>query len=129
MIRYILYCLFCAVSGGAIAAVFEKLSRKCEAARYSRQIESLIIAGVTLGTLTQLTEITLPFGIAGYYIFNLFGGVFIGCLAGALAETINIFPIISRRFAIRDFLPYVLAAAALGKAFGSMLHLLIMNKL
>lgn len=138
-IRLSLYYIFCLIAGGAIAGgyvafitligVFEKLSKKYEAARYARLIETLIISGVTIGTICQLCEISLPFGIVGYFIFNIFGGIFVGCLAGALAETINIFPIISRRFAIRENLPYVLMAAGLGKAIGSILHLLIINKL
>ena len=122
------------VAGSATAAgyvafitllgVFQKLIEKYKTARYIRLLEDMIIAGVTAATLIDLMDIVLPLGIWGLAIFSLAGGVFVGCLAGALAETLNIFPILSRRFNIREWLPYVLVAAALGKACGSIIQLL-----
>lgn len=132
LIRSTLFTLFCAIAGGAISAgyiafitllgVFEKLSEKYKAFQYKNTIEIIIIAGVTLGNFIQLFNITLPLSIPGVFSFNLFGGIFIGCLAGALAETLDVFPIISRRFGIRSFLPYAIIAAALGKAVGCLIQ-------
>lgn len=136
-IRTSLYLIFCLTAGGAISAgyvafitllgVFEKLAEKYKAYKYGRIIETLIICGVALGNIIYLFQINVHLGLTGLIIFNLFGGIFIGCLAGALAETLNVFPIISRRFAIRDLLPYVLIAAALGKAVGCIVHLLFLK--
>lgn len=132
LIRYTLFTLFCMIAGGAISAgyiafitllgVFEKLCEKYKSFRYRYIIESLIIAGVTIGNFIQLFNIQLPFKIPGLFLFNLFGGIFIGCLAGALAETLDVFPIISRRFGIRDFLPYAIIAAAFGKLAGCLIQ-------
>lgn len=134
LIKQILYMFFCAIAGSAIAAgyvafitllgVFQKLIEKYKAAGYIKTVETMIIAGVTLFNLVSLFNLPLPLGIWGLCIFNLFGGVFVGCLAGALAETLNIFPILSRRFKIRIWLPYVLIAAGIGKAIGSIVQLL-----
>ena len=55
----------------------------------------------------------------GFAILALFGGIFVGCLAGALTEVLNVFPIISRRFKIRKYLPYAIYALAAGKTAGS----------
>lgn len=136
-ISFILFLLFCLIAGSAIAAgyvafitllgVFDKLTTKFKSGKYSYYIETAIILGVTAGNLFYLLQLNLPFGIYGYVIFSLFGGIFTGCLAGALAETLDIFPIISRRFNIRNSLPYALAAAALGKAFGSIIYLYILK--
>ena len=98
---------------------------KNKSAKYIKATENAIIAGVTLFNIAFLLENRLPFGLWGYCILNFFGGLFVGCLAGALAETLNIFPILSRRFKIRNWLPYVLVAAAMGKACGSLLQLLL----
>ncbi len=137
LIRKIAYILFCLVAGGAISAgfvafitllgVFDKLSEKLKAVKHSYVIETLIIIGVTIGNFAYLLQLKLPFGLIGYVFFELMGGVFIGCLAGALAETINIFPILSRRFSIRKNLHYALIAAALGKATGSLIQLLLLK--
>ena len=129
-----LYLFFTASAGGAIAAgyvafitllgIFERLSEKYKASKYYREIENCVIVGVSLGNLLSLLNVILPFGLAGLFIFNFIGGVFIGCLAGALAETLKVFPILSRRFSIRKGLPYILIAAALGKALGSAIQLI-----
>lgn len=136
-IRTTLYVIFCLIAGGAISAgyvafitllgVFEKLSEKYKAFKYTRLIETMIICGVTLGNLIYLFHIKVYLGIVGLVLFNLLGGIFVGCLAGALSETLNTFPIISRRFNIREFLPYVLIAAALGKAAGCMVQLFLIK--
>ena len=101
LIKSIAYVLFCLVAGGAISAgyvafitllgVFDKLSEKLKAVKHSYVIETLIIIGVTIGNFAYLLQLKLPFGLAGYVFFELMGGVFIGCLAGALAETIDTF--------------------------------------
>lgn len=126
----ILFCLFCLVAGGGTAAgyvafitllgVFEKLAEKYKALNKRGVLEVLIILGVTTGNAVELFNIPLPLGTVGLGFYNFLGGIFIGCLAGALAETLSIFPILSRRFNIRDCLPYVLIAAALGRAIGSL---------
>lgn len=126
------YVCFCLAAGGAIAAgyvafitllgVFDKLAEKFKAQKYAKTIETLIILGVTSGNFIYIEQVPLPFHAIGFSIFLLFGGIFTGCLVGALAETLKIFPILSRRFHIRKGLPYVLIAAALGKLFGCLIQ-------
>lgn len=136
LIRKILFICFCIIAGSATAAgfvafitllgVFQKLIEKYKAAKYIKLIETAIIVGVTLFNHVYLFNLSLPFGKWGLSVFCLLGGIFVGCLAGALAETLNIFPILSRRFKIRQWLPYVLIAAAIGKACGSAIQLLLL---
>ncbi len=133
-IKTVLYLFFAAFAGGAISAgyvafitllgIFEKLSEKYKAIKHYREIENCVIVGVTLGNLFSLLNVILPFGLPGLFIFSLIGGIFTGCLAGALAETLKVFPILSRRFSIRKGLPYILIASAFGKAIGSAIQLI-----
>lgn len=135
LIKQGIFLLLCAIFGSAIAAgyvafitligIFEKLSAQSKNAKHIRHIETLIITGVTLSNLVYLLKIEFKLGVIGFSLFNLFGGIFIGCLVGALAETLNIFPILSRRFGVRRLLPYALISAALGKAIGCMIQLLL----
>lgn len=136
-IRQILFFAFCFIAGTGIAAgyvafitligVFDKLTEQCKFGKHTRHIETLIILGVTIFNLIFLLNLNLNIGYAGYAALNLMGGIFVGCLVGALAETINIFPIISRRFNIRKFLPYVIIGSAVGKAVGCMVQLLFLS--
>lgn len=128
LIKTFAYCLFCICAGSAVSAgfvafitmlgIFDKLGEQTKSGRQIHVIESMIISGVTVGNAAYLFRLQVPVGLAGFCIFNLFGGLFIGCLAGALAETLQVMPILSRRLNIRTWLPYVIAAAALGKALG-----------
>lgn len=116
------------ISAGYVAfitllGVFEKLATKRKIASNAKFIESSIILGVTLGNTLFLLSPSLHLGTAFLYFFNLLGGIFTGCLVGALAETLNVFPILSRRIGVRKYLPYVLLAAAIGKALGCFINL------
>ncbi|MBE5943440.1 MAG: hypothetical protein E7258_00810 [Lachnospiraceae bacterium] len=130
------YIIFCGIAGGAVAAgyvafitllgVFEKISEKYKASKYVKNVELLIILGVSTANLIQLFQLKIPFGIPGFVIYNFFGGIFTGCLAGALAETLDVFPIISRRFNIRDYWPYIIVIGALGRAIGNVVEALLL---
>ena len=128
LIKTIAYCFFCICAGSAVSAgfvafitmlgIFDKLAEQMKSGKGVHRIEALIIAGVTIGNAAYLFGLRIPIGLAGFSIFNLFGGIFIGCLAGALAETLQVMPILSRRLGVRTWLPYVIDAAAIGKALG-----------
>lgn len=118
LIKTIAYCFFCICAGSAVSAgfvafitmlgIFDKLAEQMKSGKVVHRIEALIIAGVTIGNAAYLFGLRIPIGLAGFSIFNLFGGIFIGCLAGALAETLQVMPILSRRLGVRTWLPYVM---------------------
>lgn len=54
--------------------------------------------------------------------FGLFAGIFVGCLALAIAEMLNTIPIFSRRIGFRHGLGIAVLSVALGKAAGSILY-------
>ena len=115
LIKTIAYCFFCICAGSAVSAgfvafitmlgIFDKLAEQMKSGKGVHRIEALIIAGVTIGNAAYLFGLRIPIGLAGFSIFNLFGGIFIGCLAGALAETLQVMPILSRRLGVRTWLP------------------------
>lgn len=55
-------------------------------------------------------------------LFGIFAGIFIGCLAFAIAEMLDSIPIFSRRIGFRHGLSAAVAAAALGKLLGSLIY-------
>lgn len=56
------------------------------------------------------------------HIGSFLTGIFAGCLAGALAEVVNIIPIFSRRVKLRKGFPYMVKAAAVGKCIGCLIQ-------
>ena len=53
------------------------------------------------------------------FIVELFGGIFVGCWAMALAEILNVFPIFMRRARIVRYLAVFVVMVALGKGIGA----------
>lgn len=55
-------------------------------------------------------------------IFGLFAGIFVGCLALAIAEMLNTIPVFARRIGFRHGLGIAILAVALGKLLGSIIY-------
>ena len=55
--------------------------------------EDMVAAGAILGNLFQIFEVNLPGRMIFLAIYGLFGGIFVGGCALALAEILNVFPI------------------------------------
>ncbi|MCD7726361.1 MAG: stage V sporulation protein AB [Clostridiales bacterium] len=55
-------------------------------------------------------------------LFGLFAGIFVGCLALAIAEMLNTIPIFARRIGFRHGLGVAILAVALGKLAGSLIY-------
>lgn len=61
-------------------------------------------------------------GILSLVIMGFFAGMFVGCLAFAIAEMLNSIPIFARRIGFRHGLGIAITAAAFGKLLGSLLY-------
>jgi stage V sporulation protein AB len=134
LIRHVIlaFASFCggaAIAGGYFAfisliGIFPKLAEKIKGNRHFILLECLLAYGATLANIIYIFNIEIPITIIGLAFITFFGGIFVGCLASALAEVLNIFPIISRRFNIRRKLPYVMYAVGLGKVVGSIIGIM-----
>ena len=73
--------------------------------------ENMIILGGVLGNIMELYKVRLPLGEVFGQIFLLTGGVsvgiFTGCLAMSLAETLKALPTFSRRIRLSVGLPEI----------------------
>ncbi len=55
-------------------------------------------------------------------VFGLFAGIFVGCLALAIAEMLNTIPVFARRIGFRHGLGVAILSVALGKLCGSLIY-------
>ncbi len=62
------------------------------------------------------------FGTIIQAVFGLFSGMFIGCLALAIAEMLDSIPILSRRISFRHGLGLAVVSMAVGKLCGSLIY-------
>ena len=61
-------------------------------------------------------------GVLAQAIFGLFSGMFIGCLALAIAEMLDSIPIFARRISFRHGLGWAILGMAAGKVCGSLYY-------
>ena len=76
-----------------------------------------LLCGATVGALGLSGFLPLIFGIFAM----LLGGVFVGMLAAALVEAVEVIPVLFDRLSITTDMRYAAAALAIGKALGALL--------
>ena len=81
--------------------------------------EDSVALGGILGNIFFIYQIHIPYGAWIAPVFGLFGGIFVGCWAMALAEILNVFPIFMRRARIVRYLAVFVVMVALGKGIGA----------
>ena len=82
-----------------------------------RQSAWALIAGATLGALGIQGFLPLAAGIFSMVL----GGMFVGMLASALVEAVEVIPVLFDRLSITANMRCAAAALALGKALGALL--------
>ncbi|TFE03132.1 stage V sporulation protein AB [Jeotgalibacillus salarius] len=89
-----------------------------------RVIEWALITGALFGTSVMFVPITLNAAILTP-VAGLFSGIFIGMMAAALTEVLNVIPLITRRLKISGSLELIITAIIAGKVAGSLFYWLI----
>lgn len=119
------------VAAGTFAFLFiiRIIPRMIQKARLEHKIifiENTVIRGVMFGAIFTLFSWKKKwlFELLGKTLLTIFGmsaGIFVGCLAVALAEILDTFPIFFRRLNLKDeFAEVLLFVMAIGKMLGSL---------
>lgn len=113
------------VSAGVFAfavtlGVVPRFAGKTHTSGHIMAYENAILAGGIFGTLTTIFGIEVPLGIGLIIPFGLAVGIYTGCLAVALVEILDAFPIMFRRTKMKMGQSWVLYAMALGKMAGAL---------
>ena len=123
------------VAAGTFAffLVIRVLPRMIQKAKLNHKvifIENVVIRGILFGTVLSLFTwrkkwLFALFGKTLLSIYGLSAGIFAGCIAVALAEILDTFPIFFRRLKIQAHLAEgLLFVMALGKMAGSLFYFL-----
>lgn len=137
------------VSGGVFTVLISvglipRFAGKMHVARKIFLLEEMVVLGTLLGNFFSVFS---DYGMIGAFILNhqifgvgasvgvwhligtvlliaigFFSGIFVGCLALAIAEMLNTIPIFSRRIGFRHGLGVAILFMALGKLAGSLLY-------
>ena len=108
--------------------VVPRLADKTHTKSHIKTYESAIITGGTLWNLFFIFKISLNnilntyMGNAVIGLFGLFSGIYVGCLAMALAERLSVTAILKRRIRLHVGMSYVILIMALGKLVGGLIY-------
>lgn len=118
------------IAGGVFAfivmiGVLPRLAGRTHTAWAYWQYENAAIIGGFIGNIISIFSPNIPIGNIGIGIFGFFSGMYVGCFAMALAEVLNVMPIFSRRIHLKEGMPYIVVAMAIGKAVGAFYQLCV----
>lgn len=120
-----------------------RFANKTHTSRYVILYEEMVISGTIFGCIISvfneycqlggylqsrfppLTAFWTGAGNVMTGIFGLFCGMFIGCLALAIAEMLDSIPIFTRRVSLRHGIGVVILAVAAGKLAGSLYYFIL----
>ena len=119
------------VVGSGIAAlltlldIIPRLAQLTNTYNEIRIYENIIVIGAVLTAATTLIGISVNLGKFIVVIVGFFIGMFIGLLASALAEMLNVIPVIIRRFRLEGYASYIVYSLIAGKVLGAFLNWLL----
>lgn len=123
-----------AVGSGLVALliVFDLIPRLAQLARAYRKshwFESAIVGGSMYWTFADFFNwrLFLPAPLVLPWT-GLFNGMFIGMLAAALTEVLNVLPILAKRMGLSGYLAALVMAMVLGKTVGSLFDWLVFQR-
>ncbi len=116
-----------AISAGVFALitkidVMPRIADVTHTAAYVTTYEMAVFWGALFGNYLTVFPVSLSFPSWIMAILGIFSGIFVGCLATALAEALNVTAIFTRRLRLHTGIAWIVLSMALGKIFGSLLY-------
>ncbi|WP_064090971.1 stage V sporulation protein AB [Rossellomorea aquimaris] len=116
-----------AVGSGFVAfltvlGIIPRLTQLTKTMKMIHFYELAVVTGALVGGFISLNEVTLHFTPFILVPLGLASGIFVGLLAAALTEVLNVFPILAKRIGIEGKIVVLIMAIVLGKIFGSLFH-------
>ncbi|MCA1058262.1 stage V sporulation protein AB [Rossellomorea aquimaris] len=116
-----------AVGSGFVAfltvlGIIPRLTQLTKTMKMIHYYEMAVITGALFGGFISLNDYTFHLSPLVLIPIGLTSGVFIGLLAAALTEVLNVFPILAKRIGIDGQIVILIMAIVFGKIFGSLFH-------
>ncbi len=115
------------ISGGVVAfitiiGVIPMMAHRTHTGHHIMWYENAIVVGAISGSVLSMWEMRLHLW-TWLVIILLFGfGMFVGGLIIALAEVLDVFPIVNRRIKVKKGISLFVLSLAAGKLIGSLLY-------
>ena len=111
----------------ALLEVIPRLMQISDTRNYIKLYQGVLTFGFVLFTLIYFTEFHLNLSKYVAIPAGLLYGMFIGIFASALAEVLNVIPVLAKKLKLRDHLVYVIYTLMAGKVIGSIFYWVYMK--
>lgn len=114
-----------AVAAGVFAfitmlGIVPRMAARTKTERHIICYERMIVLGGTLGNIWLVFMVPIPGTPLLMAVYGLTAGIYVGCLAMALAELLRLLPIFVNRIQLKEGFPLVVVALATGKLVGTL---------
>ncbi|KGA95805.1 stage V sporulation protein AB [Alkalihalobacillus alcalophilus ATCC 27647 = CGMCC 1.3604] len=107
--------------------VIQRLMKMTRTYRYVHAYQWAVVLGSVSWTLFAQLDLHFALPNVTTIMFGLFSGMFVGMLAAALTEVLNVLPLLAKRLGMVDRVMWLLSAIILGKVVASLLFWLIIS--
>lgn len=119
-----------AVGSGFVAfltvlGIIPRLTQLSKTMKYIRKYEWAVVSGAVTACWVGLQDLIFHFIRFLAIPIGLASGIFVGLLAAALTEVLNVLPILAKRIGVDEKIIFLLMAIVLGKISGSLFQWMI----
>lgn len=104
----------------SVLGILPRLVQLSKTSFFIRGYEAAIIIGSMIGCVISFSTYSFSFPFPLLLFIGLNCGIFVGMLAAALTEVLNVLPILAKRIYAEHAVVWFLTALALGKMVGSL---------
>jgi len=126
-----LFVIFIGLAGGlsvgagyvaflTVLGIIPRLTQLSKTMKMIQLYEWAVVLGAIVGTIAILQEPHMHLPSVLLIGFGLAGGIFVGMMAAALTEVLNVWPILAKRIGIEDKIVILMMALVFGKILGSL---------
>ena len=121
--------------GSAIAAFFTLLEFVPRIAQITETEDNIVffeysmVLGATIGSVLSYTNFNLGLNKFVVIIVGILSGTFLGLFTSALAEVLDVIPVLAKKFKIKHQLMFIIISLIIGKIVGSLFYFLVFLKL
>ena len=119
-------------SGTAIAAgvfalitkigVITQIAHRTDTGAFVPIYETAVLLGGFIGTLLTIFSFSMAIPEVIIALAGLSYGIFLGCVSTALAESLDVTAILTRRLKLHIGIPFIVLSMAIGKTLGSLIY-------
>jgi len=119
-----------AVGSGFVAFItvldiIPRLTQIVKGYQYIAWFQTALILGAMTFTLLDFREVIMFLPAPFTAVIGGFSGIFVGMLAAALTEVLNVLPILAKRLNMAHVILFLLMAMVFGKIAGSLFHWIV----